>query len=120
MRMFKLLPGMATGNSRVYVVWDNRPRGRIFLAESSDGGETWAAPTEVDKPTEGENGNPANIHIGMDGDKILLVWQSGTTGDNCELYYQWSLDKGKTWQPRQQIVAAFIRLFERYPNFERK
>ncbi len=96
-------------NSQVFVVWDNRPRGRIFLTKSVDGGNTWAEPIEVNKPAEGENGNPVNIHISIDGSKILLVWQSGTAGNTCELYYQWSLDGGQTWPPTQKYIQRSFR-----------
>ena len=104
----QIATGDGVGNSSVYVAWDNRPRGKIFLMQSSDGGQSWTAPKTVNELTESENVNPRDIHVGIDGDKIFLVWQSKMTETNCEINYQWSVDKGASWQPHQQIDAPLI------------
>ena len=80
----------STGDEEVsvYVAWDNRPRGRVYLASSMDGGETWSEPMEVDKPDEGTGtSSTSNIKVGAVGQHVILVWQRRDAGGNCCLLY---------------------------------
>jgi hypothetical protein len=98
----------------VYVVWDNRPRARVFLVESDDSGNTWGTPQEIDKPEEGQGSIiPTNLLVNAKDDKALLLWQVGNLETGCDNYYQWSLDGGNNWQLRQplfdeQVVGSLI------------
>jgi len=94
---------------RIYIAWDNRPRKQVFLAQSTDGGGTWEQPKLVAGP-EPDPGlaAPFNIHVGANQDSVVLVWQSGRSGDACSQVYQSSRDSGATWsQPQLMIEALF-------------
>lgn len=99
--------GEAEGDSageRIYVAWDNRPRERVYLAKSADGGESWSEAVEIDRPEEGSlMAGPAGLHAYADGDRLLLLWRRGEIQAACSQYAQWSLDGGETWQPRQRL-----------------
>jgi hypothetical protein len=93
----------------VYVTWDNRPRGRVFLAKSDNGGQAWSDPQEIDKPEQGGgSATPYDLIVYAQDDKVLLVWGTGGEDTGCSQYYQWSLDGGETWQPRQRFAGGFI------------
>jgi len=101
----KLAIGDASEVQRVFVGWDLRSRGKEFLIKSGDGGQTWGSPEEVFKPEEGAGtSDPANITVYTQANEVLLLWQVGTSQSSCVQYYQWSLDGGETWQPRQQLT----------------
>jgi len=95
--------------THVYIAWDNRPRKQVFLAQSSDGGESWTQPVIVADaaPDSGLDG-PFNIHVGADQNSIVLVWQSGraTNGllPGCSQLYQSSRDAGATWSDPQRMM----------------
>ena len=85
-------------DARVFVTWDNRPRERIYLAKSDDGGQTWSLPIEVDKPDEGVgNTGSSNIIVDAQGDQVLLLWQANRSESTCEQFYQYSNDFGNTF-----------------------
>jgi hypothetical protein len=94
---------------KVFVTWDNRPRSRVFLASSADGGLHWGEPQEIDKPERGGgSASPFDLTIYAQDAKVLLVWQTGGEDVGCSQYYQWSLDGGETWQSRQSFSAGFF------------
>jgi BNR repeat-like domain len=93
--------GQAT---QVYVVWDNHPRRQVMSTWSTDGGSTWATPTQVDGPTLGSGAaGPFAIRIGAAKDNVLLTWQNGKPGANCTQFYKWSTNGGNTWSNRQPV-----------------
>ena len=93
----------------VYVAWDNRPRERVYLAQSTDGGDTWSPPEEVDRPEEGAvNPGPANILVDAAEERVLLLWQANRSESSCEQYYQFSNDAGDTWSPRLRMFEGFV------------
>ena len=95
-----------SGVDQVYIVWDNRPRARIFLTKSMDGGETWDSPQEIDKTQVGEGTMvPTNIRVHAEDEKVLLLWNKGSEESDCVSYYQWSEDGGENWQVREQLFG---------------
>jgi hypothetical protein len=91
---------------RLLVVWDNRPRNKIFLIKSDDAGKTWGSPTDVDGPAiSGRTSRPFNIQISSAGGKVLMVWQSSRQTDTCVQFSQWSIDGGESWGPRIRLSA---------------
>jgi predicted neuraminidase len=99
----------AADGQSVYVVWDNRPRGQVFLIESSDGGNSWSEPEEVGIAGESAGGAiRSNLAVYARGEKVLLLWQTGQPETGCTQNYQWSLDGSATWQPRQSISAGSL------------
>ncbi len=70
---------------------------------STDGGETWASVASVSYP-EATN---AQLTVGSDGNGgVMLVWRA-TSRD--EIFYQWSLDGGRSWGAPAMIPGVFAR-----------
>jgi len=86
-------------NKKIYVVWDNRPQKRVFMAKSLDAGVTWSEADQVKSPEDtGGYDAPFNITVGAVQDRLLLMWQVGEPGSpKCTVYSQWSTDAGQTW-----------------------
>jgi hypothetical protein len=90
----------------IFVVWDNRPRERVFLTKSSDNGTTWSNPEEIDQPRPGVvSSGPSNIIVHAEGEEAMLLWQVGEQGSNCNHYFQWSQDGGESWSLKQPILS---------------
>lgn len=99
------------GETHVYVVWDNRPRKRIFLAHSADGGESWESLQELVSPESTSSIIlPFGAHIGADGANVVVVWQYGQPGAQCQRYAQSSSDHGQNW-------SEALRLADLNPGF---
>jgi hypothetical protein len=99
----------------VHVVWDNRPRDKIFIARSKDGGKSWTKPEVIREP--GEATQPSRsfgVNVAASSNGILLVWQEGEPGVNCIQYYQYSTDQGETWQPYQRMQDELLGCPEDY------
>ncbi|MCI0398742.1 MAG: exo-alpha-sialidase [Chloroflexi bacterium] len=88
---------------QVLIAWDNRPLGRVLVARSGDGGQSWGEPFQVDgrEPEDtAEAANPGNIAVGALGDNAVLVWRAGHDEATCSEYYRQSTDGGLTWGER--------------------
>lgn len=98
------------GTPAVYVVWNNPALKRVFLSTSLDGGETWAAPTEVDGPSEANaTSSPYNPIVTASGSDVLMVWQANLqSGFACSQYYQYSRDGGASWSERTRMLTEFV------------
>lgn len=100
----------SSGNSLVYVVWDNPARKQVLLRKSVDGGETWSDSMEIDRPTE-DTGltDPYNILVEANGDDVLLLWQAGLqSGFACTQHFQWSQDQGENWAEKQIMLDDLV------------
>jgi hypothetical protein len=93
----------------VYLAWDNPLRGQTFLAKSLDGGDKWDEPLEIDEPEQssGEAG-PSHLSVYAQGNNVLLIWRTGNPEMGCTEFYQWSLDGGDLWQPRQRLPGSLF------------
>lgn len=98
------------GKQSIYLIWNNPALKRIFLARSSDNGDTWEEPFEVDGPSLANTTNsPYNPMISATDSDILLLWQSNLqSGFACTQYYQWSNDGGATWSERTRMLTEFV------------
>ena len=97
--------GIINDQVSVYAAWDNRLRGRVFLAKSLDAGKTWDQPEEVDKPNEETGTNSSSkIRVSTVDQHVLIVWQRRDAGDNCSQFFQWSNDYGNTWNIPQKML----------------
>ena len=102
-----IVASTAEDGVHLYVVWDNRPRERVYLARSIDSGKLWSAAEEIDKPEEGTIDSGAlNIRVSAVDNEVLLIWQTGKTETSCQQYYQFSYDGGNTWEARQRMFEG--------------
>lgn len=114
-RYFRTLPAeeahvqtAAEGTGRVFVVWDNRPIDKVFVARSQVGGQSWDEPEVVDfhRPADDlEAAGPSQIQVSATGDGVHLVWTAAHATPRCTVYHQWSADGGSTWMEPQRVFA---------------
>lgn len=95
------------GEKNVYMVWDDRPQKRIFIATSEDSGSTWDPVQELITP-QANLGFRTPYHADIDilANKLLVTWQVGEPGTRCTPYSWTSNDNGKTWNAPVQILAG--------------
>ncbi|HJW89799.1 MAG TPA: sialidase family protein, partial [Anaerolineales bacterium] len=102
----KISAAESSNADQVYVVWDNRPRERVLLAKSNDGGESWGEAQVIGKPEESSlTLGPSNITVHAQGDNVLLLWQSAQNEEGCKQFSQWSFDGAASWQPSQEMYT---------------
>jgi serine phosphatase RsbU (regulator of sigma subunit) len=77
-------PNMQVHGEDLYVVWQSRPFSEretsvfdIYLAVSSNDGDTWSAPKNLTEEVLGESVRP---HLTFDDDKFKLLWESDRDG----------------------------------------
>lgn len=105
----ELTSTMVGDEVHIYATWDNRPRERVFLSISFDGGETWSEPQEIDKPQEGSvNPGPQRISTEALGEEVFLFWQKNRMESSCEQFYQVSKDGGRSWGPPLRMFEGFV------------
>ncbi len=91
----------------VYVAWDNQPRNRVSVIESTDGGKTWGEAMIVDGPEVSAGPVlPRDIKVGASGSNAVVVWQVDQPGNNCLQNYKWTNDAGQTWQAQQRMLTS--------------
>ncbi len=96
-----LLTAVSGNESWLMAVWDNRPRKQIFFTRSNDGGVNWETPLEIAGPESGSGVIfPFNIRVGVKDENVVLVWNNGQPGTDCEQYALSSPDLGVTWGER--------------------
>lgn len=104
-----LTSAMVGDEVRLYATWDNRPRERVFLSMSLDGGATWSEALEIDKPQEGSvNPGPERITAEALDEDVFLFWQKNRMESSCEQYYQVSKDGGQSWGPPLRMFEGFV------------
>ena len=96
---------IVSDQEKVYVVWDNRPQKRIYLATSSDSGLNWEEAQSIIEP-DADLGykTPFNIEISVLDDEILLMWQVGYPGSQCVQYSRFSRDGGDQWDEPIKVL----------------
>ncbi len=91
--------------THVYVAWDNRPRKRIFMARSDNGGESWDAPQELVSPESTSSIIlPFGARISAHDENVVLVWQYGQPGAQCQRYARTSADYGESWSEPMRLT----------------
>jgi hypothetical protein len=95
-------------SSDVYMVWDDRPQKRIYIAKSIDGGLNWGKVYQIAGP-ENLSGiaTPFNIDVDVEDNKVLLTWQLGQPGGICTEYSAWSLDGGEQFSQTVKVSDPF-------------
>lgn len=93
----------------VYIVWDDRPRKRIFMAKSTDGGENWGKELQILGPEDFTGTTiPFNIDIGVLKEQVLLTWQLGQPGEQCTQYSAWAKDGGMNFEQPVKVSDQFF------------
>ena len=88
----------ASGDGSIYVVWDNPLLKLILFTNSIDGAQSWTEPKVLIGPDVEEGNNiPFGGNIAVNGNGILITWQSGQPEAYCDQYSQWSTDIGYSW-----------------------
>ncbi|MBN1223471.1 MAG: hypothetical protein JXB23_09495, partial [Candidatus Aminicenantes bacterium] len=98
-----LEPRIARSGNDVYVIWLDMRSGQqdTYFNHSNNNGANWqAAGTRLntDTPLGNYSNNP---RISCRGKKVYAVWddwRNGGMSDNGDIYFNFSLDEGKTWQ----------------------
>jgi hypothetical protein len=91
---------------KVYVVWDDRPQKRIFMAISADSGANWDVVKEIITPQASLGfRTPYQADVDVLENEILLTWQVGEPGVQCTPYSQTSSDGGENWGVPIKILA---------------
>jgi len=105
-------PSITFGDDgKIFVSWRHVYEGndrRVVVASSLDGGATWSDPKPVSAKGWILNGcahaGPAMQYV--DG-KLIVVWFTGADG-KVSLKMTYSLDKGKTFEPVQEIQGPVV------------
>jgi hypothetical protein len=96
------LPAIAIQGNNVYVTWHDTTFGNldIFIAKSTDGGETFGEPLNISN-NEGVSLSP---QIAVYGDNVYVVWQDGTdTPGSREIFIAKSTDGSETFTTPENI-----------------
>lgn len=117
----QLLLHQSSGQTTVLVGWELGPLQKIFIARSTDGGETWISesgssetlPDAIvfDQRTPDDHPGataPTNLNLASDGNIVLALWQAGHDDAPCTQYYDWSDDGGQTWHGGQPMLQSFL------------
>ena len=96
-----------SSGENIFISWDNRPRKQVFYSRSTDGGNLWSDPAEIDKPDAGNGfATPLNIRVATNNLGTLMEWQVGDNSGSCNQNYQWSTDDGSTWGDQHLMLDS--------------
>jgi hypothetical protein len=111
-------------NNNIYMLASVEPNGAsngtdVMFARSTDGGQTFSAPHQV-------NDDPINhnkwhwfgtISVAPNGriDSVWLDSRNAANNTDSQLFYSYSVDGGVTWQPNVAVSTSF-NPFIGYPN----
>jgi len=110
-------PKIITANDKVFVSWTTplkkRFTGNVRFSVSNDGGEHFSEPIIVNDNLD-ITGHRFEAMSVNDKGEIFIAWldkrdqlqakQQGGVYHGAALYYSWSSDAGKTFQPNQKII----------------
>jgi hypothetical protein len=97
-------------DGRIYITWaqfhGNGTNSPIFVAVSSDGGNTFSTPAQVTASTVRSN-QDARIVTNGDGTRAYLTFDNGVQGGkgSMVMYVSESLDRGLTWSAPVQFAT---------------
>src|SRR5437879_4685410 len=88
------LPQMTVSGNNIYITWENNGPGNfdVFVAKSTDSGNTFSAPVNVSKNPK-PSGAPQIVASGND---VYVVWMDNTPG-NYDIFVAKSTDNASTF-----------------------
>jgi len=88
------LPQMVMSGNNIYITWENNGPGNfdVFVAKSTDSGNTFSAPVNVSKNPK-PSGAPQIVASGND---VYVVWMDNTPG-NYDIFVAKSTDNASTF-----------------------
>ncbi len=111
-------PRVAVGkDGAIYVVWKV---GGIYLAKSTDDGETWTSPNiKVNSDSLDMIGySQPCISVG-DSEKVYVVWRARNGQDyTTHIYFAMSSDSGTTWTDPEMRVDDSLCIAGEYPSLD--
>ena len=101
-------PKIAVKGNSIYVVWEGQTAAGdwdIYFTRSLVLGGSWTAQTRVD--TAGAGFNARKPCLAFSGDNIYVAWEDyRISGGSSEIYFNYSMDTGMTWQPGDQALSS--------------
>lgn len=92
----------------IYAAFDNQPRSRVFVVQSTDGGQKWGEASEVDGPSAGSGISvPGDIHVSALNQNAVLIWQVKQSDTVCFTYSKSSSDSGAHWGDSQRLNTPY-------------
>ena len=78
------VPQLAVSGNNVYVIWEDNTPGNfdIFLAVSTDGGQTFSAPKNISNNA----GDSFDANITALGNNVYISWKDNTSGTNQSFF----------------------------------
>lgn len=98
---------MPTGDTEtIFIAWDDLALRKVFMSSSTDNGETWETPLEIDAPTS-TSGSAAPFDVEMTtwNGQTLLIWKKGASSSDCDILYQAISEDGESWSAPKEMFT---------------
>ncbi len=97
---------IAVSGSTVHLVWADwrHSNSEIYYRGSTDGGENWGEDTRISL----DQATSTLPKLAISNSMLHVVWQDNRSG-YYDIYYNYSLDGGKTWLQETQLNDYFYR-----------
>ena len=97
---FAYRPSIIVNGNNVYVVWHEDPLGKrsIFVAKSTDGGETFSTPENISEKFDFSS----KATIAVEGNNVYVVWIVDIPNNN-DVFIAKSTDGGETFSTPENI-----------------
>lgn len=108
----RLNPDLALDqNGHLYVAWQDNRNGNadIFVARSTDGGQTWSADVRVNDDTGAASQSQPSLVAGAEG-RLHIVWHDTRTGIPA-IFSASSSNGGQTWSANMQVDAGQVPVY---------
>jgi len=109
-------PDIAVGSDNtLYVVWHDSRAGNpdIYIAQSSDGGQTWGANLQINDNTTMTNQLIPSITVDISG-TLHVAWED-YRNNNADIYASASIDGGRSWSSNVKLNDDTEGAIQGYP-----
>ena len=107
--------GTSSGQAHLHVLFYDPYQTGIYYASSADAGATWSRAEMLDSQERGnQRQGPAWPALGLDRQgNLVALWMASHDQISCARYSRSSNDGGKSWSPRQHVLAPMQGCFWR-------